>query len=213
MTRLEYAFHNPDLLQQALTHRSIGQQNSNQRLEFLGDRVLGLVVAHMLFSQFPGEQEGELARRHAGLVSRETLTEVAREIALGASLYMSESEAAAGGRDSNSHLEDACEALIGAIYLDGGLSAAETFVERYWRPRLLSVKEPPKDPKTALQEWAQARGMGLPEYVELQRSGPDHAPEFLIEVRINGQTATGMAGAKRAAEQLAAAALLSTVRR
>lgn len=209
---LSHEFRNKDLLQMALTHRSLDGVTSNQRLEFLGDRVIGLVVAHMLFETFPAEQEGELARRHAGLVSKDALAEVARAIGLGEHLRMSESEDIAGGRENISHLEDACEALIGALYLDGGIQAAETFIEKHWKPLLLSVKEPPKDSKTALQEWAQARGMPLPEYIEVRRSGPDHAPEFEIEVRLGEKSATGAAGAKRAAEQLAAANLLSRLR-
>ncbi len=209
---LSHEFRNKDLLQMALTHRSLDGVASNQRLEFLGDRVIGLVVAHMLFEAFPGEQEGELARRHAGLVSKDALAEVAREIGLGDHLLMSDSEDTAGGRKNTSHLEDACEALIGALYLDGGMQAAEVFIEKHWKPLLLSVKEPPKDSKTALQEWAQARGMPLPEYIEVRRSGPDHAPEFEIEVRLGEESATGAAGAKRAAEQFAAANLLSRLK-
>lgn len=208
---LGYRFGNRDLLLLALTHRSLDGTPSNQRLEFLGDRVLGLAVAHMLFETFPGEQEGELARRHAGLVSKDALAEVAGSLNLGAALRMSESEAVAGGRKNPSHLEDACEALIGALYLDGGMEAAERFIETHWKPMLLSVKTPPKDPKTGLQEWAQARGMALPEYVEIARTGPDHAPEFEIEVRVGERTARGMASAKRAAEQAAAARLLESL--
>ena len=208
---LGYRFKNRLLLTLALTHRSLDGTPSNQRLEFLGDRVLGLVVAHLLFEAFPGEQEGELARRHAGLVSKEALAEVAKIIQLGDALRMSESEAIAGGRQNLSHLEDACEALIGALYLDGGMDAAEPFIESYWKPMLLSVKTPPKDPKTGLQEWAQARGLALPEYVEINRSGPDHAPEFEIEVRVGEHTARGVAGAKRAAEQAAAARLMESL--
>ncbi len=207
---LNYQFTEPALLNQALTHRSLDGDTNNQRLEFLGDRVLGLVVAHLLYTQFPHEQEGELARRHAALVSKDTLVLVAQEIQLGNAIRMSSAEVAGGGRESVSHLEDACEALIGALYLDGGMEVAQGFVERYWRPLLLAVKEPPKDAKTALQEWAQAQGFPLPEYVELKRSGPDHAPEFTIEVRVGERSACGTAGAKRAAEQEAAEALLAT---
>ncbi len=208
---VDYAFNDEELLRLALTHRSIGNSPSNQRLEFLGDRVLGLVVAHMLYDAFPQEQEGELARRHAGLVSKEALAEVAREINLGTQMIMSDSEEASGGRENASHLEDACEALIGAMYLDGGFVAAEHFIKKYWQAKLLSVKEPPKDPKTGLQEWAQARGLNLPEYTEISRTGPDHAPEFVIEVRVGAHAARGTAGAKRAAEQMAASRLLGSL--
>lgn len=208
---LGYQFRDPEMLKRALTHRSIDNGDSNQRLEFLGDRVLGLVVAHLLFTLFPAEQEGELARRHAGLVSKDTLAEVGVIISIGDYLHLSTSEEIMGGRGNASHLEDACEALIGALYLDGGLAPAAEFIERYWKPLLLSVKEPPKDPKTGLQEWAQGRGMALPEYVEISRSGPDHAPEFEIEVRVGKYNARGSAGNKRAAEQAAAKELLLLV--
>lgn len=210
-TLLGYRFCDPEVLKRALTHRSIDGGGSNQRLEFLGDRVLGLVVAHLLFTLFPAEQEGELARRHACLVSKDTLAEVGRIIGIGGYLHLSNSEEIAGGRGNASHLEDACEALIGAIFLDGGLAPAAAFVERYWKPLLLAVKEPPKDPKTGLQEWAQGRGMALPEYVEISRLGPDHAPEFEIEARVGKHAARGLAGNKRAAEQAAAKTLLTAL--
>lgn len=211
---LNYRFKDAQLLTLALTHRSLGLEgtDSNQRLEFLGDRVLGLVVAHLLFTEYHGEREGELARRHARLVSKDTLAEVAKQIGLGAHLHLSASEDATGGRDNPSHLEDACEALIGAMYLDGGLGPAASFIETYWKPLLLSVKEPPKDAKTELQEWAQGRGMALPEYREVARSGPDHAPEFTIEVLVGKHHASGSANSKRAAEQDAAGTLLLSLR-
>lgn len=205
---LAYRFQSPSLLKRALTHRSLDGDN-NQRLEFLGDRVLGLVVAHLLFEQFPNEQEGELARRHAALVNKHTLAEVAVALDLGSHLHLSGGEEASGGRENPSHLEDACEALIGALYLDGGFPAAQAFLERYWKPMLLSIKEPPKDAKTALQEWAQARGLALPDYVEIDRRGPAHAPEFEIEVRVGENNARAIAGAKRTAEQAAAEKLLA----
>lgn len=213
-TLLGYEFKDAALLKLALTHRSLGQEGStsNQRLEFLGDRVLGLVVAHLLFSQFSEEKEGELARRHARLVSRDTLVEVALQIGLGKHLFLSSAEQASGGRENSSHLEDACEALIGALYLDGGLAPAAQFIETYWTPLLLSLKEPPKDAKTELQEWAQGRGMALPEYRQISRIGPDHAPEFTIEVQVGKHQAQGCANSKRAAEQEAANQLLAVLR-
>lgn len=203
-----YTFRNKALLKEALTHPSAGG-TSNQRLEFLGDSVLGLAVARMLFQQFPGENEGELARRHAALVCGGTIVDVAREIGLGQHLRMAASETANGGRDNPTNLEDACEALIGALYLDGGLPAAEAFIEAHWLPRLHATAAPPKDAKTALQEWAQGRGLPLPAYRVTASQGPSHAPVFTIEASVQGHPpAAATAGSKRVAEQAAAKLLL-----
>lgn len=214
---LGYAFNNPDLLALALTHPSCAKQKSgmplnNQRLEFLGDAVLGLVVAELLYEMYPHEQEGELARRFAALVCGERLVAVAKELELGAALTLSKSEAEAGGRDNASNLEDACEAVIGAMYLDGGLEAARPFVLRFWRGLAQSYAAPPKDAKTALQEWAQGRGLPLPEYVVVSETGSAHAPQFTIEVRVQGQNPTqATANAKRVAERLAAEKMLEEI--
>lgn len=207
-TALGYRFQDSALLKTALTHRSLDKKQSNQRLEFLGDRVLGLVVCDMLYHTFPNEQEGELARRHAALVCKELVAEVARSLNLGVHMILSPSEESGGGRTNISNLEDACEAMIGAIYLDGGFAAATEFVERHWRNHLESIAEPPKDAKTGLQEWAQARALGLPVYEVVRQSGPAHAPEFIIRVQINGKSEEASAPSKRAAEQLAAKKLL-----
>lgn len=207
--RLGYDFRDPALLELALTHPSLGRGKNNQRLEFLGDAVLGAVVAKILYDLYPGEQEGELARRHAGLVRGETLTMIARDIGLGESLKIAGSEAAAGGRDTASNLEDALEALIGALYLDGGMEAAEAFITPRWSELARSIAAPPKDAKTALQEWAQARGLPVPSYTLVESTGPAHAPEFTIEVRIQDHPpAVAKAASKRAAEQAAAELLL-----
>lgn len=208
--QLGYRFRDSSLLALALTHPSLNKQLSNQRLEFLGDAVLGLAVAEILYSLYPDEAEGELARRHAALVRGETLTEIARELELGRALTLSVSEAASGGRDAASNLEDALEALIGALYLDGGLEAAHGFINPLWTERAQNISAPPKDAKTALQEWAQARGLSVPRYQVVAQTGPAHAPEFTVEATL-GEFAPERATAanKRAAEQLAAGQLLA----
>lgn len=212
MNSLGYDFHDPQLLEMALTHPSLGKPASNQRLEFLGDAVLGLVVTEMLYQQYPNENEGELARRLASLVRGETLAAIAQDLKLGDALRLSAGEAAAGGRSASSNLEDALEALIGAIYLDGGLDAARNFIEPHWKKRADTITTPPKDAKTSLQEWAQARGLPVPSYVVSDQSGPAHAPQFTVEVTVKGQPAkSGTAPSKRAAEQAAAAKLLASL--
>ncbi|MGB0749350.1 MAG: ribonuclease III [Magnetospiraceae bacterium] len=211
---LAHSFHDSDLLQTALTHASLaavtGKSLNNERLEFLGDRVLGLVIARLLFDHFPKEDEGRLARRLAALVSRETLAVVAGQINLGAYLRLSQSEEDSGGRENPGMLANCCEAVIAALYLDGGMEAAAGFIERHWTPLLEELVQAPKDSKTALQEWAQARGLGLPEYSEVARSGPDHAPIFTIQVAVSGYPASRAEGpSKRVAEREAATVLLS----
>ncbi len=208
--KIGYQFRNSELLTLALTHPSVLGVKSNQRLEFLGDSVLGIVVAHILYELFPYEKEGELARRFAGLVRGETLAQVARDINLGEALHIGTSEKQAQGRENDSNLEDAMEALLGAIYLDGGLPAAEAFIRPRWNTLAQDAQEPPKDGKTALQEWAQARGLPVPAYAMLASSGPSHAPLFTIEARVQGhEPETATASAKRLAEQSAASLLLA----
>ena len=212
MLDIGYVFNNPALLELALTHPSANKSHNNQRLEFLGDSILGAVIAKLLYEMFPGESEGELARRLAGLVRGETLTQIARDIGLGEKLRIAASEAKLGGRDNPSNLEDAIEALIGAMYLDGGMAAAEQFILSRWTPLAKIAGAPPKDAKTALQEWAQARGLPVPAYTVKSSTGPAHAPEFTMEVSVNGYPpAEATAHSKRAAEQLAAEVLLKTL--
>ncbi len=211
--RLGYRFRQRALLTEALTHSSARSRRDggldNQRLEFLGDRVLGLGVAQLLLRHFPDAREGELARRFNLLVRMETCAAVARELQLGPDLILDAGEAAAGGRRKESILADACEAVLGAIFLDGGFQPAQDFVERFWTERLKSAPAAPVDAKTALQEWAQARKLSLPRYRMLRCEGPDHAPEFEAEVSIAGMPpAQGQGASKRAAEQAAAAAML-----
>jgi len=200
----------------ALTHASFDNRRDkavtadNERLEFLGDRVLGLIIAELLFTTYPASDEGDMARRLNQLVRKETCAEVAREIDLGAYLRMGSGEIRAGGRDKMAVLGNACEALIAAVYLDGGLDAARTFIERFWRRHLEAVAQAPLDAKTALQEWAQGRGLDRPAYSVTGRSGPDHAPVFTVAVAVEGYApATGSGNSKRQAEQDAAASFFS----
>ena len=215
--RLGHDFSDSSLLERALTHASTTGRDrrpgaSNERLEFLGDWVLGLIVAEMLLVAFPGENEGEIARRHAALVRAETLGQVAETIGLGAHLVLAKGEDESGGRENPAILGDCCEAVIAAIHLDGGLDAARLFIEYYWRPILESLEAPPKDAKTSLQEWAQARGMAIPHYAEIGREGPAHQPEFKVEVSLkDSEPAIATGPSKRAAEQAAAEILLARV--
>ena len=188
---IDYIFTDEKLLHQALTHGSCAEQQdgltfNNQRLEFLGDAILGAVIADLLYAMYPAEQEGDLARRYAALVCGDRLADVADQIELGDALRLSNSEENADGRENRSNLEDGCEALIGAIYLDGGMKAATAFIHQHWKALAESVTEPPKDPKTALQEWAQARHLPLPEYRMVSEAGPAHDPEFTMSVEVLG---------------------------
>jgi ribonuclease-3 len=210
-TRLGHDFARPDLLIRAVTHASIStpQRPDNQRLEFLGDRVLGLVIAETLLAADTAASEGLLAPRFNALVRKETCADVAREIALGEVLKLGRSEMMSGGRRKEALLGDAMEAVVAAVYLDGGLEAARGVILRLWRARIGAVKADARDAKTALQEWAQARALPPPAYAELGREGPDHQPMFTVEVRIeSGEAEVATAGTKRQAEQAAAKALL-----
>ena len=210
---LGHRFACPALLALALRHPSDATgAGSNQRLEFLGDRALGMVVAAMLYEAYPREAEGALSQRFSALVRREALEGVARRLALGQHLVLGRGEGAAGGRDNPANLADACEAIIGALYIDGGLPAVERFVHRHWEPAMNADPEPPRDAKTRLQEWTQSRALGLPVYRILASSGPAHAPLFEVEAAVTGLGKAAASGAtKRAAEQGAAGALLARV--
>ena len=184
--------------------------NSYERLEFLGDRVLGLAVAHMLYDAFPNESEGELSRRLAALVRKETCAEVAEVWGVGAAMRLGEGEAQTGGRGKRALLGDICEAIIGAAFLDGGAAAAEQIVRKAFSDRMAASGQDLRDAKTALQEWAQARGLATPRYRLVARSGPDHAPFFEVVVEVQGfAAAPGSGASKRVAEQAAAAAFLA----
>lgn len=224
---LGHEFADPSLLEDAVTHPSLmglertpraarrggrGPGIAYERLEFLGDRVVGLIVAEWLLERYPEEREGALAKRHASLVRRESLGRVADRIGLGAYLRMSPAEAQSGGRGNRTILGDACEAVIGALYLDAGLDAATRFVRGALAEQIDKPTPPPLDSKTALQEWAQGRGKPLPSYELIDQSGPAHEPVFVVAVRVEGMDpVTGSGSSKRVAEKKAASALLSQV--
>ncbi len=213
---LGHHFVRADLLTEALTHRSAAHGPgarrhagmSNERLEFVGDRVLGLLMAEWLAEHFPAEQEGALGRRLAYLVSQPVLAGIAEHAGLPDVLSVAPGESRAGVRRRATVLADAMEAVIGALFLDGGLVPARRFVRQAWGAAMAAQAEPPKDSKTALQEWAQGRGLPLPQYDVVSREGPPHAPVFVIRVAVGGQAGQGSAGTKRAAEQEAATDLL-----
>ncbi|MEC9346311.1 MAG: ribonuclease III [Pseudomonadota bacterium] len=210
---LGHSFADPGLLRQALTHPSAilrGRKGHGdyERLEFLGDRVLGLVIADWLLVTYPDADAGHLARRFNELVRRETLAEVARETGINLEVRMADGERATGGADKPAILADVCEALIAALYLDGGLGAAESFVHRHWSERVTGLKRAPKDPKTAIQEWAHAAGIEPPVYRVVAVEGPDHAPAFTIEAAFARGRAVATGPSKKEAERRAAERLL-----
>jgi len=210
-TRIGHEFRRPELLIEALTHASLASSTrpDNQRLEFLGDRILGLVIAEALLAADRGATEGQLAPRYNSLVRKETCAEMAEKVDLGAALKLGRSEMMSGGRRKLALLGDAMEAVIAAVYLDAGFDVARDMILRLWKDRITTAKIDARDPKTMLQEWAQARGQKPPLYQEIGRSGPDHAPVFTITARLeSGQEATAQAPSKRQAQQAAAAELL-----
>ena len=214
--RIGYRFSDPDLLRRALTHNSLASDTrpSNQRLEFLGDRVLNLAIAEALLAQDQSADEGTLAPRYNALVRKETCADVARMMDLGAVLRLGRGEQNTGGRRKNAILGDAMEAVLAAIYLDGGLDAARKVILKHWGDKLINVEAQARDAKTALQEWVQARGEPPPRYVEIARDGPDHAPRFTIAARLaSGAEAQAEGGSKREAEQAAADLLLKRLER
>lgn len=215
---LDYRFQEPQLLIDALTHPSVdsarGQASAFERLEFLGDRVLGLVVADMIYRRFPKEAEGHLARRQAALVKRESLARVARDLGIDKAVILSKSEDEGSGRSNPGLLADACEAVLGAVYADGGLDAAAAIIRKHWDPLVAEAIAPPRDAKTALQEWAQGRGLPLPAYSVLEQAGLAHEPMFHVSVVVEGEKpGDGRGTSKRAAEQAAAASLLDRLTR
>jgi ribonuclease-3 len=198
----------PALFERALTHASFGDAQY-ERLEFLGDRVLGLAIASWLYALFPDEPEGKLSRRLNALVARETCAEVARELAIGDRVRLGKQAREDGASDSDNVIGDVVEALIGALYLDGGLKAADAFVRRAWSDRVSTRDKAPQHPKSALQEWAAAQERKPPAYRLAERSGPQHAPTFVVEVEIKGVGSAAAEGAsKQEAETAAAAKLL-----
>lgn len=211
--KLGYRFKNQALLTRALTHASLRGskkvRDDNERLEFVGDRVLGLAIVELLEETYPVATEGELARHLNRLVRGETCAKVGLALNLGDHLMLSDSEAGSGGRLKATILADAVEAVLGAIFLEAGFNKARDVVRRLWENEEVSFGNAAADPKSALQEWAQGQGLPLPSYIEVERSGPDHAPRFTAEVRITGKDpARGQGASKRAAEQAAATVLL-----
>jgi ribonuclease III len=208
---LDYSFKDQSLLDMALTHVSAVAEDkkSYERLEFLGDRILSLAIAHMLYDAFPNEEEGALAKRHSALVRQETLEKIACTIHLKDHIRVSSNEAQISG----SIMSDVLEALLGALYLDGGYNVAEKFIMTHWHDLLHSETAPPEDGKSILQEWAQARGLPLPVYDIAERSGPDHKPHFVVKVTLaDYPPQLGEGASKQAAQKVAAKALLQYLR-
>lgn len=211
--KLGYRFKREALLERALTHSSLKGSRmvgeDNERLEFVGDRVLGLAIAGMLEQRYPKASEGELARHLNRLVRGETCAKIGRDLGLGEYLILSESEAGSGGRLKATILADAVEAVLGAIFLEAGFDRARDVALRLWHEDGDPLPPALSDPKSTLQEWAQGQGLPLPRYDHIERTGPDHAPHFTTEVRIKGKApARGEGASKRASEQSAAIAFL-----
>lgn len=209
---INHRFQDKDLLRDALTHSSTGAARNYERLEFLGDRVLGLIVAEMLFERFPNEPEGDLAKRLAALVQGTTLAKIASEINLGNYIVFSDAERTAGGAENVNILADVFEALLGALYQEAGFEACRALVEKLWDTSFFEMKAPPQHPKTTLQEWAQSQGLPLPEYKIVGQSGPDHAPVFDVKLSVRGHVDIIAQGPSRQeAEKQAAEAFIKTI--
>ena len=215
--KLGHVFKDRKLLERALTHASASNEGSNERLEFLGDRVLGLVVAEMLFETFPQDSEGMLALKYNALVRGETCAAAAEAAGLSEHVLLATSEAASGGRGKTAILCGTCEAVIAALYFDAGLETARAFIVRHWARQIAELGSDMRDPKTMLQEWAQSRSRasrGAPVYRIVKRDGPDHAPHFVVEVSVAGESGVlGEGRSKREAQQAAAKALLERMER
>lgn len=194
---LAHTFSDKTLIKDALTHSSTGNESNYERLEFLGDRVLGLIVAELLFERFPGEREGDLAKRLAALVQGSTLAKMAQKIQLGSYIDFSAAEAQAGGAENENILADVFEAVMGALYQDSGFQKCRDLIERLWADDFFNTNAPPQHPKTELQEWAQAQGLPLPMYEIVDQTGPDHAPVFDIKLSIKGHSDVIAKGASR----------------
>lgn len=204
-----YTFKDKALLDLALTHASTASGQTYERLEFLGDRVLGLAVAETLYTKFPKEPEGDLARRLSALVQGATLAQIAREYDLGSHIQLSEAERNSGGADNDHILADVIEAILGALYLEAGYPACRDAIIRLWGDRFYKMTEPPQHPKTRVQEWAQSKGIKLPAYDIVGQSGPDHAPIFEVRLSVEGYPPVSAQGRSRQeAEKRAANAFM-----
>ena len=212
--KLSYNFENKDLLEQALTHPSSKKTKSAkdyERLEFLGDSILGFVIAKILYNEFPNEAEGKLAKRKAAIVSKETLSEIAKEISLGQHLILGVGEDQIGGRENNSNLENALEAIIAAIFLDGGIKETIRVVKYLFSNVIKKMEKPPKDPKSRLQEWAQSQSLNLPEYKVTSMTGPAHQPEITVQLKVGDIEEEFTASSKKEAERYVAAMAISQI--
>lgn len=209
-----YKFKDPHWLERALTHSSTNDDFSYQRLEFLGDRVLGLVIAHALFEEFKDENEGGLAKRHTVLVQGPTLTIIGQTHGIGEHIILSEAERQSGGQMNENIIADVVESLLGAIYIDGGYDVVQAVILRLWGDTIKTLDEAPQDPKTELQEWVQARALALPHYEIIEKIGPDHAPSFIVELRIEGiKPLTAKGSSRRQAEKIVAQKMLEQVKK
>lgn len=213
---IEYEFHNTTLLKEALTHPSISymkvHQHSYERLEFLGDTVLSMIIAEILYTNFPSETEGDLSKRHIALVKGQTLAEVAKTIKLGNYIIISEGERSNGGTQNMKILENVMEALIGAIYIDGGCDSIKKIITKYWMPLLLETKFPPENVKSTLQEWAQQRGLAPPTYQIIDSSGLAHCPTMTIKLELKGfEPIIVQSKNKRDGEQKAAKLMINSI--
>lgn len=202
-----YHFKDITLLRTALTHSSLGGQENYERLEFLGDRVLGLVIATLLFEKFPDEKEGDMAKRLASLVQGKTLAELSARLFLGDYIFFSSAEAAAGGAKNDHILADVFESMLGALYIDGGYEYCANLIQEHWKDTLYTMREPPQHPKTSVQEWAQGKGLPLPNYEISSQSGPDHAPVFEVRLRVKGYLEITAQGRSRADAEKEAATI------
>ena len=207
---LGYVFKNRSLLDEAFTHRGYNQNRYYERLEFLGDRVVNLVVAELLFKRFPAENEGDLAKRHAALVRKEALSRIALQFGMDKYIMLSKYDEAERGNASL--LCDICEAVCGAFYIDGGFDLVRDFIVKNWQPMIEEYKTPPTDAKTRLQEWAQGRKLPPPVYEVIGQEGAEHSPVFTVKAEVKGvEPRIGRGGSKREAEQHAAALVIEDI--
>lgn len=212
--KIGYSFKNKKLLTQALSHSSSKKHKTsidNERLEFLGDSVLGLLISEILYSNYPDENEGKLAKRRAATVCRDSLYIIAKNISLGEHLILGVGEEQIGGRDNKANLENALEAVTAAIYLDGGIENARNFADRLFKDFIADMESPPKDPKSKLQEWAQAKGYGLPKYEVASITGPSHEPQITVKLILNNYNTEKTSTSRKEAERLAAEEILNKI--